>query len=242
MTTTTTTTTTTPQVTETTQDKPRVRVVPFSEITEKPTEWLLPGVVPFSEITCFFGSPASGMSTFIHWLAARVSAKKKTLFRGQPIAQGKVLYYCDGNDYFRNIHPCLNENEAEISNILRISECSIEALKSINERRLMIIDLTTLISALGDQFNEHLVRRILGNYRDIAWETETAIVTLINTNDDVIPKIFPDFQIGLSPMIWNVSDTNNVSNVKNRLTEDRRGFSFKIAPIIRRVFITNDVV
>jgi RecA/RadA recombinase len=233
--------------------------LPTPQVTETPVKWLLPGIIPLSEVTCITGIPASGKSTFIHWLAAKVSAKKTTLFRGQPIAQGKVVYFCSSGDFSHEIRPCLIENGADTANVLQIASGNIlyryisDVLNRVTERRLIVLDIFSVSAdvcdtneqsityTMAELYNIQSFSRIINDLRDIARTTETAIVVVTQLpKNNLQLKKFPS--LGISPITWLVSEGKTVTNINNKLTEDRQGFLFEIVDgqKNRRVHIIND--
>lgn len=159
----------------------------FSHEPAEETRWLWTGRIPLAAVTSIQGDGGGGKSTFVRWLAARVSRGE---LAGDCSDPGTVLWLNVEEHVRRDIRPGLDRQGADVDRIFRPTDRAPilrfpQHLARLGETiiarsaRLVVIDQ---VNAFFANNREDSIRAAMTGLRQIAEECECTVVLTRNLN------------------------------------------------------------
>ncbi len=179
-------------------DGRHIIVTLFSDIEERPVDWLWPGVVPFGKLMLLIGDPGHGKSLITTDLAARMSFGRD-MPDGTPCSPAMALMTFLEDAPEDTVKPRLRvagANQERVGYVQMVTKEGFDDLlsfpddverlhqrvKDLQARLLSVDPLTAFLGSNVNAWRDHDVRRAIGPLQQMAEDTGCAVVGVVHLN------------------------------------------------------------
>ena len=240
--------------------KPGVELVPFSTLTARPIEWIIPGWLPRGKISLLAGQPGMGKTTLAIKIASLVTTGGKWA-DGTRISRGRVVGVFGEDELEDTIYPNLLANGADCDKIAYPGKATTdivaeapfdpaahldlltETLRKQPDCRLVIIDpAMALAKNAKDEYRAGDIREALEPVQDLAKQANVAILVLAHflkrhnsSGSGVLDRVSgSQAWTQVARMVWAADSTDTgkaLMKVKANTAESEGGFAYSIREI-----------